>query len=112
MYGEDKFVVMFGGLHIEMAAMRTLGDWLQGSGWVEALVQAEITTASTADSFLRAAHVARTRPANQVTAAAMYTMQYRAYNGAQRGKRAALNSSIGQQSCHWSCLLVFVRCQR
>ena len=28
-YGEDKFVVMFGGLHIEMAALKTLGDWSQ-----------------------------------------------------------------------------------
>ena len=26
-YGEDKYVVMFGGLHIEMAALKTLGDW-------------------------------------------------------------------------------------
>ena len=32
MYGQDKFVVMFGVLHIEMAALRTMGDWLQGSG--------------------------------------------------------------------------------
>ena len=31
-YGEDKFV-KFGGLHIEMAALKTIGDWLQGSGW-------------------------------------------------------------------------------
>ena len=50
-YGEDKMVVMFGGLHIEMAALKTLGDWLRGSGWVQALVQAEIATSGTADSF-------------------------------------------------------------
>ena len=25
-YGENKFVIMFGGLHIEMAALKTLGD--------------------------------------------------------------------------------------
>ncbi|KAL8572888.1 hypothetical protein ACOMHN_011137 [Nucella lapillus] len=62
---------MFGGLHIEMAALRTLGDWLQGSGWVQALVQAEIVTAGTADSFLRASHVLRSRRAHQVTAAAL-----------------------------------------
>ena len=80
MYGEDKFVVMFGGLHIEMAALRTLGDWLQGSGWVEALVQADITTTGTADSFLGAAHVDRTRHDRQVTAAALYILQYRAYH--------------------------------
>ena len=71
MYGEDKFGVMFGGLYVKMAALGTLGDWLQGSGWVEALVHAEITTAGTANSFLRAAHVARTRRAHQVTAAAL-----------------------------------------
>ena len=60
-YGEDKFVIMMGGLHIEMAALKTLGDWLKGSGWPQALVQAEITTPGTADSLLRAAHVTRTR---------------------------------------------------
>ena len=80
-YGQDKFVVMFGGLHvIEMATMRTLCDWLQGNGWVEALVQAEITTAGTADSSLRVAHAASTRRAHQVALAALYVLQYRAYN--------------------------------
>ena len=43
-YGENKLVVMFGGLHIEMAALMMVGDWLQGSGWVHALVQDQITT--------------------------------------------------------------------
>ena len=79
-YGEDKLVVMFGGLHIEMTALNTVGDWLQGSGWTQALVQAEITTAGTADSFLRAAHVTRTRRAHQITAAALYILQRRAYD--------------------------------
>ena len=67
---------MFGSLHIEMAALKTLGVWLQGSGWV----QAEIATAGTADSFLRASHVLHTRRAHQVTAAALYILQHRAYN--------------------------------
>ena len=44
------------------------------------LVQAEITTARTTDSFLRAAHVTRTRRAHQVTAAALYILQRRAYD--------------------------------
>ena len=30
--GEDKFVVMFGGLHIEMAIWDTIGDSLDCSG--------------------------------------------------------------------------------
>ncbi|KAL8568634.1 hypothetical protein ACOMHN_035086 [Nucella lapillus] len=46
---------------------------------VQALVQAEIATAGTADSFLRASHVLRTRRAHQVTAAALYILQHCAY---------------------------------
>jgi len=79
-HGEDKLVVMFGGLHVEMAALKTLGDWLQGSGWTHALAQAEIAAAGTADSFLRASHVTRTRRAHQLTAAALYILQRRAYD--------------------------------
>lgn len=36
-YGEYKFLVMLGGLHIEMAAFRALGDWLEGSGWTKVI---------------------------------------------------------------------------
>ena len=36
-YGEDRFVAMFRGLHIEMAAFKLLGDLLKGTGWVTAL---------------------------------------------------------------------------
>lgn len=47
---------MFGGLHIEMTALKTL-DLLEGSGWMGALVQAGVTTAGTAESFLKASHI-------------------------------------------------------
>lgn len=69
-----------GGLHIEMATLKTLGDWLNGSGWVQALVQADITTPGTADSFLQAAHVTRTRRVHQVTLAVLYILKCRAYD--------------------------------
>ena len=79
-YGEDKFVLMLGGLHIELAALKTIGDWLQGSGWAQALVQADIATVGTADSLHRATHVMRTRKAHQITAAALYILQHHAYD--------------------------------
>ena len=47
-YGEDNFVIMFGGLHIEMAALRSIGTLLQDSGWTGALVEAGITSSGTA----------------------------------------------------------------
>ena len=31
-YGEEQFVILLGGLHIEMAALTTPGDFLDGSG--------------------------------------------------------------------------------
>ena len=48
-----------------MAALRTMGDLLDRSGWTGALVQAGVATSGTADSFLKASHVARTRQAHQ-----------------------------------------------
>ena len=39
--GEDKLVIMLGGLHIELAG---IGSWLSGSGWIEAVTQAGITS--------------------------------------------------------------------
>ena len=34
-YGEETFVILLGGLHIEMAALTTPGDFLDGSGWTQ-----------------------------------------------------------------------------
>ena len=64
--GEDKYVVMMGPLHIEMMLLKTVGDWLEGSGWSDALAEAGITTQGRADSLTKASTVARSRYAHQV----------------------------------------------
>ena len=48
LYGEDKFVVMFGGLHIEIALWNMLGDYLANSGWTASLLEAGVATSGTA----------------------------------------------------------------
>ena len=58
-HGEDHFVIMFGGLHIEMASLKVLGDLLEESGWTGTLTQASVATPGTADSLLKASHVTR-----------------------------------------------------
>lgn len=78
-FGEDRMVVMFGGLHIEMAAMKAAGRLLGGSGWTDALVLAEIATSGKANAYLRAAHVKRTRYAHQVTLASLHHLQQHTY---------------------------------
>ena len=76
-YGE-KFVNLLGGLHIEMAAMTTLGDLLDGSGWTHALTQADVATAGTAESFLQTSHVTLTRHAHHVSAGALSVLLHNA----------------------------------
>ena len=78
-HGEHMHVVMMGGLHTEMALWNTLGDVLESSGWTTALTEAEIATSGIADSFLKAAHLARTRHAHEVTVSTLQKLQREAY---------------------------------
>ena len=57
---------MLGGLHIDMALWSTLGDILQSSGWTSALTESGVASSGTADSFLKVAHLVRTRHVHQV----------------------------------------------
>ena len=45
---KGKFIVMFGELHMEMAALKTLVDLLDNSGWTSVLVEAGVATFGTA----------------------------------------------------------------
>ena len=78
-YGQDAFVIMFGGLHTEMKYWETIGNYLDSSGWTAAIVKAGITTSGTADSFLRCSHLTRTRHMHQVSALAVATLRQEAF---------------------------------
>ena len=78
-HGENRLVVVLGGLHIEMAALKAVGNWLNGSGWTSAIVQANVASAGKADAFLKASHMSRTRHAHQITACALFILMKRAY---------------------------------
>ena len=79
-YGEDKFMILFGGLHIEMAELKSIGSILKSSGWTEAIVEADIAPSSTAESFLSTSGVTRTRYAHQITASSLYSLLKEAYD--------------------------------
>jgi len=78
-YGERRFVIMFRGLHIEMAFQKAIGGWLEGSGWEAALTEANVASAGPADSFLKATSVTHTRRAHQVTASSLYVLLTKSY---------------------------------
>ena len=79
-YGEDKFVMLMGGLHTEMTGFEALGHWLDLSGCVEVLLEADVATPGIAESFLKASHVTQTRHAHQATACALYILLKKAYD--------------------------------
>ena len=72
LYGEDKLIIMFGGLHMDKALWNTVGDLLCKSGWTDVLVETNVATSGTADSYLNATHITRTRHAHQVTCLASF----------------------------------------
>lgn len=78
-HGEDNYVIMLGGLHIEMNILKLIGDWLNGSGWKTALIQANVTTTGRADAIASGSQITRARYAHQVTAAALHLLQQKAY---------------------------------
>ena len=43
-FGEDRFVMWPGGLHVEMAFWKLLGDLLEGTGWDSILPEAGVAT--------------------------------------------------------------------
>ena len=72
-------MIILGGLHVEMAGLKVIGNWLEDCDWVEALVQAKVASAGTGNSFLKVSHVTRTRLAYQVTASCLYILLKKAY---------------------------------
>ena len=62
---------MIGGFHIEMAYLKAVGQWLDGRGWTDLLVHAELVRSGTVELFLKAAHIACTRRAHEVKTCAL-----------------------------------------
>jgi len=106
-YGERQFVIMFGRLHIEMAFLKAIGGWLEGSGWTVALTEANVASAGTADSFLKATSVTRTRRAHQITASTLYVLLTKSYTSYKEslGPDAdvvSFSSTFGTSHFNWN----------
>ena len=73
-------IIMLGGPHVEKALWYSVGDLLAFSGWTEALTEADVATSGTADFFLKASHITRTRHTHQVTALALSKLQQNTFD--------------------------------
>ena len=70
---------MSGGLHIELASMRSIGTLLQDSGWSSAICEANVTSYGTGEYFLNASSITRTRQAHQMTPCSLHNLMKKAY---------------------------------
>ena len=69
--GAVHFVLLLGGVNIEIAVWKAVGNWPAASGWTDII--------ENADSFLRVSHVKRTRQADNKTAATRTVLHHGAY---------------------------------
>ena len=65
-YDKKCVVIMMGPLYIEMADLKTIGDWLKYSGWSSALSESDIASWEAEEFFLHDSHVTKTISARQV----------------------------------------------
>ena len=78
-YGQDKFVILFGGLHIELASLRSIWTLLQDNGWTSAICEPNVAPSGTAEYFLTASSITRTRQAHHITACNLMKKAYQDY---------------------------------
>jgi hypothetical protein len=62
-YGDENFVIMFGGLHTEMVGNKAIWLFLNTTSWVTAMTEAEVAFLGSAEYFLHP-HVCRKRRLN------------------------------------------------
>lgn len=69
-----------GSLHIEQAFLKMIGCWLEGSGFDRLIVDANIASAGTAESFYSVSHITKTRNAHQITNCTLNILLQKAFN--------------------------------
>ena len=120
-------MIIFGGLHIEMALWNVIGDFLEDAGWTVALTDAGIASSGTADSFLKATHLTRTRHAHQVMMLALAKLQREAWQAFASSNSEDISFEIWRQNMrarsptflYWDLIfefemmtLIFIRAHR
>ena len=94
-------MVMLGGLHIKMTLLKCIGDLLNRRGWTSAILQVNIATPGTAESFLKASHVKKTARAHQVTACVQYKLRQDVYTEISRANRLKERNASSVQCKFW-----------
>ena len=88
-----------------MAICNTLDDVLESFGWTTALIEAEVASSGTTDSYLKAAHLTRTRCTHKITLLTLYNLQSEAFMLSEGLKMESL-PRLGETTCRREVLLL------
>ena len=80
LYGEKSFIIMMGRLHIEMAYLSVLRQWLAGSGWSCVMSEVKVTTEDRVLGVEKGSLTSQGQRVHQVTLAALLILKREAYN--------------------------------
>ena len=77
--GQERFVIMLGPLHTEMAFLSVLGDLVEGTRWTTVVQNESITRPGVAQALLTGHDVVRTKYVHQVTARCLDILMHEAF---------------------------------
>ena len=75
----NEIVWIMGPLHIEMAFLSAIGNFLEGCGWTETLEKTNINTPGRVDSLLDGGKFKRSYYAHQISLAALFNLLNEAF---------------------------------
>lgn len=97
-FGEEKYVIMMGGLHIEMACWKMIGNLLESSGWSDVMSESHAFRSGVADSLIKVSNIERTKHAHQLSACALSQLLRRAWKNRTDHTVDDMNSWIKKRS--------------
>lgn len=127
-YGEDKFVLLLGPLHIEQSFLGILGQLMEGCGWVGVVAASGVMSAGSAEAILKVfrlppnklrssssikrktvtilsksrllqvVHITRARVMHEITAVTLYGLLRQSYEECNPGNEMEFESWVDEQS--------------
>src|SRR5260221_106027 len=79
MFGEDKFVVLFGPFHIEQAFLKVIGQFMEDCGGIDVATNSGIITRGSAEAIMKVTHFTKSRVMHQVAVAVFHDLMLQAF---------------------------------
>ena len=94
MYGTNSLSCSEDSIRTGIVEMRSIGTLRKDSGWTSAICEANVASSGTAESFLIASSITRTRQSHQITACNLHNLM--------NIRRTKTTAQTNQEAHHWA----------